>query len=967
MKMNMNTQLKNKNKRKLIMIIAITMASLFILLGGSILIYKFVHMRNKITINEQYLSKIDDNMYNLTEKITSLNGKIVTREKISNISISVKSGNLNILQKDLDTSKTWNLSEISLVPGKNIVCVTALLEESKLEECFTINNYNKENIGNIDDGDSDRDGLKNYEEIIFGTDSVKSDTDEDRVNDYKEVYITLTNPLKKDSDEDGIEDAYEDFDNDNIANIEEININTSPYLMDTDKDGLSDYDEVNEYNTNPTSKDSDKDGLSDYDEVNETKTDPSVKNKKIDVIKASSDSIASVEIKNLNSEVYETLSITKADIPILNSDIDGYILNAYNFNVEQKEIEATISFDLSSVEISEDANPVIYYYNEQTQMLEELETTIEGGRAYTSVKHFSTYVLIDKTRHDAIWSADTSSLIGDNYNNLDVVFVIDISLSMDKNDPTDSRKQMMSNFISALKENDRAGVVLFRRDSEVLNDGFSKNDGDKKKLITDVFNISNDNGYNWNSGTNGSQGLYTAINMFGDREDAKRYIIFLTDGEDTHYTYDYEYIYELAKAKRITILTIGLGSSVDEELLEEIAENTNGNYYYSEDSSDLYENYIGILEDTDDYRTDSNNDGISDYFTKLICEGTIKTTTGINPFGDLTYEDIQKNADYDKDGLKNSEEFVITVLDNKIYLKYISNPTLKDSDSDGLNDNEDASPLQAFDSGFIVGKKLQDKVDISSLEKERDEFNSLFGTGEKTKKDGDKVIKYKKDGIDKYSPYGFINFSGEFINSVVTVGAFSGKLIGAGDAHNAWNRYYDSTAKTYTEKDLVVPSITFNEKINEDSIYGSTDVQEYLKENYSMVMEIAEESIKNGDTQIIQSKNFLKGSGGDYDNNLNVFGFLNSSSSHIISEVTNNSGEYLMKLRYFIVDIYDWKSTDECDISSPACVSEVHYFNDMLLGDAKAFLVKIEYDLEITWSLGEEPKITLLEGTPYAK
>lgn len=89
------------------------------------------------------------------------------------------------------------------------------------------------------------------------------DTDEDGVNDYDELYTHETNPLSADTDGDGLTDG------------EEINeYETDPLNADTDGDGLSDGDEVNSYNTDPLNPDTDGDGLTDGEEVNEYRTDP---------------------------------------------------------------------------------------------------------------------------------------------------------------------------------------------------------------------------------------------------------------------------------------------------------------------------------------------------------------------------------------------------------------------------------------------------------------------------------------------------------------------------------------------------------------------------------------------------------------------------------------------------------------------------------------------------------------------
>ncbi|MBQ7136807.1 MAG: VWA domain-containing protein [Bacilli bacterium] len=906
---------KNNKKRNLLIVIVIIIMLLLSLAGALLFVHGSKQNKNTITINEKHLSKIDENIYNLTEKVDSLNGDIITKEEIVDVSINVKSGNLNILDKKLNQSKKWQLDEISFVPGTNEVCITAKLEKNNLEQCFTINNYNEENIGDIDAGDSDNDGLKNYEEIIFGTDITKKDTDEDGLSDYEEIYVILTSPLEQDTDKDGIEDASEDFDKDQLINSEELKKKTSVHMSDTDEDGLNDYDELNEFNTNPTQKDTDGDGLRDYIEIYETNTDPNKKDQKIDTAKTSDDGIASVEVKDLNGNAYETLSITKANVSLLNSNIAGYILDAYEFNVEQSKIDAVISFDLNSIDLDENANPTIYYYNEETQMLEELETTIEDGKAYAHVNHFSKYILIDKTEHDAMWAEDLSYLIGDNYNNLDVVFVIDISASMDTNDPTDSRKQMMSNFISSLKDEDRAGVVLFRRTSQILNNGFSNSEGDKKKLITDVFNISNDNGRELDSGTNGSQGLYTAINMFKDKEEAKRYIIFLTDGLDTHHAYKYEEIYRLANEKHITILTIGLGWEADSNLLSEIAENTGGKFYYSENSEDLYENYVGILEETEDYRTDSNNDGISDYFTKLICDGTITTATGLNPFEGLSYNEMQKNDDQDKDGLKNGEEVKVVVLDNKIYLKYISDPVFIDSDGDGLDDTYDANPNKKFDSRFSVVDGLDFKPETPTEDNLARESNSSYN---------------KESG----------NCVGCKTRAQAMVASF-----GTMPAALALQHFLDNDGTTYN----------FN---NDWGLLETYRGKEYLAKNTNVLMQVAEETVKNGDTLTFATNKELTGTKfSEHLDDLADIGWwyaVGHTRATMVGQITQENGMYEMTLYYNIHDFYDWnKDGSYFNGGFGLLVSDAEMYKLHTLGIAKQYRIDINYKMIVRWQKGD--------------
>lgn len=119
----------------------------------------------------------------------------------------------------------------------------------------------------VDFLDSDGDGLADVFEVMLGTDPNKIDTDDDGLTDYQEAYITGTDPLKFDSVTDGISDADADSDGDGLTNAQEIELGTDPKKADTDNDGLNDFDELNIYGTDPLIPDTDGDGLKDGDEI----------------------------------------------------------------------------------------------------------------------------------------------------------------------------------------------------------------------------------------------------------------------------------------------------------------------------------------------------------------------------------------------------------------------------------------------------------------------------------------------------------------------------------------------------------------------------------------------------------------------------------------------------------------------------------------------------------------------------
>jgi hypothetical protein len=148
-----------------------------------------------------------------------------------------------------------------------------------------------------DTRDPDGDELTNYQEIIvLLTDPNLADTDDDGVNDNREV-TDATNPLVTDSDSDGLNDGEEkergtnplsgDSDGDGLGDLQEESLtSTNPLAQDSDGNGTADaYEdpdqdgilngrEVNERGTNPKSADSDDDGLSDtYERVFKGTTD----------------------------------------------------------------------------------------------------------------------------------------------------------------------------------------------------------------------------------------------------------------------------------------------------------------------------------------------------------------------------------------------------------------------------------------------------------------------------------------------------------------------------------------------------------------------------------------------------------------------------------------------------------------------------------------------------------------------
>ena len=108
------------------------------------------------------------------------------------------------------------------------------------------------------------------------------------------------------------------------------------------------------------------------------------------------------------------------------------------------------------------------------------------------------------------------------------------------------------------------------------------------------------------------------LSQFADNAQInRRYIILLSDGSDTSNVSGYdnkllESQIEVAKSKGVKIYTVGLGSVIDEENLQEIATQTDGKYYFAATAEDLDIIFDAIAVDLNYNLYDSDNDGADD-------------------------------------------------------------------------------------------------------------------------------------------------------------------------------------------------------------------------------------------------------------------------------------------------------------------------------------------------------------------
>ncbi|MDD5934595.1 MAG: VWA domain-containing protein [Clostridiales bacterium] len=615
-------------------------------------------------------------------------------------------------------------------------------------------------------------------------------------------------------------------------------------------------------------KDTDQDGISDYDEY-QMKSNPCVNDANTQVVKNYDNKSFNIGVLPVGIKVeldatyaqHATFSVEVSENKLLDCNIPGYLGNAYDLTIDGgfNNARLTMVFDSELLKTS-DFMPAIFYFNEETQMLEEVDgQTISGDEVTVNLKHFSTYVLLNKTEFSKVWK---NEILAPNTQSkrLRIGFVVDTSGSMNSS-KMNTAKTVLRNFVNDLGDNDEATIIRFSKNSTVVVPLTSS----KESLI---------NGINTLSGS-GLTSIYSGIDsalqqLSTPSTDSFDTIVVLTDGYDepsVSYEDAYSSLLTTAVDKKIIIYTVGI-STVDENLLKRVASETGGKYYLASVVSDLQDCFDDLKKETIDYTTDSNQDGISDYYTKQLCNGTLRAGVGSRVFGSASYEQVQANNDYDGDGLLNGDEIKITKQGDRVYVKYICNPTRKDSDLDSYSDAAEVNSMgtDPLDDNMVYSPYLADLLINDSnyvSTKYRDIYrndwserasawigNNIFGTSydqtriyesalidyftdinvglkEESKKEQAQSLAYEfskqvSSAIGSYCDYyGRINGSASDIlgNLEKTVSTLEGKWLTASVDNFAsieeYYKYTDDLYAEYRQAQQAIPGLKKQLKIND--------------------------------------------------------------------------------------------------------------------------------------------------------
>ncbi len=634
--------------------------------------------------------------YYINSTCTELKGTIYSVGNVSKAYIIVTSGSGKaVLERDIEAKSNFKVHNAGLLIGDNVITVTVEYQDGYIaQEKVIVTNYFEDNMLylDIDFSDVDGDGLNGFLEELYETNPNDVDTDKDGISDYDELVVLGLSPILFDTDENGVSDCYEDVDNDGLTNLEEVYYGTNNCAVDSDGDLLKDYEEIKEYNTNPNDKDSDKDGAEDYWEI-QNGYNPNLYNETFVVNRISEGYLTSVEVAlEVEGEYANTFNVNVYENDVfINSTIDGYLGEAYTFEVEDGFTKATMkyTFDKDFLTIK-DFQPTIYYFNEETQCLEEVKTNWDGVSNYVTAElnHFSTYCLLNKTSYANSFVKDYEILgNAQEKTNLNVVFALDVSSSMwiDKNILA---QEAIVSFIDSLDENDQAALITFTDYAEVRFELSADKTEMREKLTTATY---------LGFGTTAIyKAIEKAIGMLGQNDGRKDIIIVITDGMDepkTDFETNYEELVYEALDIDASIYSIGIGDAND--ILGLLAAYTDGEYYNIITATEIVEQMNMLKYKAMRRNADKNGDGIADVYLEYIINGDILLKTGSSLGIDmLSYELLQENADYDQDGLKNGEEINVIEVDGELYVDYISDPTEPDTDGDGMSDYDEVKILK---------------------------------------------------------------------------------------------------------------------------------------------------------------------------------------------------------------------------------------------------------------------------------
>ena len=605
-------------------------------------------------------------------------------------------------------------------------------------------------------GDTDEDGLFDIYEKVIDSDPLDADTDDDGLPDGYEVLTLGTDPLEVDTDENGISDAEEDFDSDNLNNLDEYINNTQPFNPDTDEDGFMDGSEVYTYGTDPLNPDTDNDGLLDgeesydgsiytnygvyFDPLNPDTNGNGILDgnevfgqSKQQKVETYDDAITEVNVEmDTNGNLERNLTIESMyGIDAMSSNVHAIIGEPFNFTSSTSFESATISFkvDQSKLGDTDFDNLIILWYNEEDQRFEEMPTTRDAvnSTVSTTTTHFSQYMVVDSVKWYENWERSLDQLRtmwigGTSYRKcVHTIFLIDCSASMNNSDKISYSIEIgyngvtEDNYMSIINDMDSPSDVEYNlktygkrscnRTRIPENVIANKGKTDCAKIITFSDDVEEDSGFSLYSSWLNK--FIQKVNSNGtnanlDNAISQAFNNVVTDSVDR-----YRFVVLTDRNINVTnsvlnhnwnnseLIFVNLGNVTFGAMVDYLANATGGTTYDAISADSLaYESGEMIYTPEQYIGEDSDGDGIPD-IVELYGLKPNGEPIGTNPyFKDTDGDTIPDNIELHYAGEKLSSGMNMAQFITAFHCT--SDPCKVDSDNDGWDDNVDKYPMMHY-------------------------------------------------------------------------------------------------------------------------------------------------------------------------------------------------------------------------------------------------------------------------------
>lgn len=551
--------------------------------------------------------------------------------------------------------------------------------------------------------DPDGDTLLNTIESGAGTDPRGRDTDGDLLTDAQETQFERFNATNNDSNDDGTIDGAGDPDGDGVRTTDELRNNTNPFTPDTDGDGLTDGEELNGINgppSDPLERDSDDDGLADLDERNlgtiptnnDTDGDGTVDGNET-FTTATNTTLptggnASVDITG-DGNVAGDVTISDGSLSTLNTSAvqEAQSSSIVEFESDANFSTANLTLEYDNSTVSNESELAVYRRNQTTNTFRPLNSTVNTTTqtVTATTDKFSRFAVFEVPEWESNFEAiEPPNVGGQSIAPVDAAFILDSSGSMGSNDPQNLRLQAAKEFTGALLDIDRASVIDFDSDAQV-----------KQSLTSDFRAVNNSiDTIDSFGGTNIGAGVSASNTEFQQNSSDTRakIAVLLTDGQGQGGISEAQQ----AATQNVTIFTIGLSQSADANKLQQIADETGGNFTQVNRAGQLPDIFSRIANTTQS--DDADGDGLTNAQEiggfRIKGGDTSVTTVRTDPF------DPDTDGDGIPDGVEAGTETTETVDVNvagsgvsgldKTFERTVfeaqSNPVKVDSDNDGLSD-----------------------------------------------------------------------------------------------------------------------------------------------------------------------------------------------------------------------------------------------------------------------------------------